>query len=175
MEDIKNKIVSAVLQEPVLFKIKVNNQNLLHRIGLLKKEREFSIYPLVTGSMLRISKEINRLKGFDGIDLDKLTFNDIMQKAFENIEENIDSLFNIVVLAIHNKKSKPSKRLKKFLLRNLTNSELFKLVTIVLNQLNVQGFMLSIILIKGMSLINQGEIIAPGQSSEEYKNISDSE
>lgn len=161
-----------MLQEPVDFTITVNRPGLLHKIGIRKKKRKFSIYPLVVGTMLRMTKEISKLNVGE---LNTSEKGDLFAKAFESMEVNLDKLVDIVALAIHNRKGAVPKSLRRFLINNISNSELFKLVSIVASQVNVQGFLYSIILIKGMSLVKEGETIAPGESSDQSKNTSGSD
>jgi hypothetical protein len=81
---------------------------------------------------------------------------DFIQKGIELMAKDIEPLIEIIAYAITNSEKKPSAGLIKFLTANLTMDEIMQIMTFVLKQMNVSDFMNSIILVKGMSLINQG-------------------
>ena len=114
---------------------------------------------MVCGTLLRISKEVNDIK-FNSEE--KLEGVNLIAKAFESALSDTQCLINVLALAITNSEKRPGEKLKKFLLENLTTAQMMKILMMVVNQLNVNDFLNSIILVKGMSLV-KGEIIAPGE------------
>jgi hypothetical protein len=171
--DIAEKTVKAIMQEPIEVRVTINRLNLLHRIGILKKERKFILRPLYLGTLLRISKVVFDIKDIQ--EEGELKDINLVAKALEMALMNTDKLIDVIALAITNNKILPDKKLKKFLMENLDAQQAFQLVTMISAQINVLSFINSIILIKRVSLINQGEIIAPGESQEESKNTSGSD
>ena len=152
---ITREAVDTILQEGIDFFIEYNNPNWFVRKGILpkvfKKERHFVINPIVTGTLIRISKIMADMEFVETINRD-----DFMTKGLDLMAKDSEQLIDIIAFAITNSEKKPSKGLIKFLKQNLTMDEVVQITTFVLKQMNVVDFMNSIILIKGMSLINQG-------------------
>jgi hypothetical protein len=171
--NIAENTVNAIFQEPVTVTISVNKITWLHRLRILPKKRKFIIKPIVLGTLLRISKEAFSMT--DPGDLLHHKDINLVAKALEIAFTDTESLINVLALAITNEKKLPSKRLKYFLRGNLDTVESFNLVAVIVGQLSVMSFMNTITLIKRVSLLNKGEIIAPGESQEESKSTLDSD
>jgi len=166
------KIVQAIIQEPVGFKVKIDNPSFWHKIGFLPKVRQFKIYPLHPGTVIRISEVINSLRQPE----QKKEVGEVLRDAVADMKINMPRLILIVALAISNREERPSQRLLRFLTWNAAD-KLPELTNIVLSKMDVMHFTTSIISLKGMSLITE-EIIAtdkkaPGESSEDSSNITD--
>jgi hypothetical protein len=169
---IAEKTTSAILQEPIQFRITVNEPNLLHKLRILPKQKKVVLKPIVLGTLLRISKVVNDIRFNEEEKLDGVN---IIAKTLEYALSDTDCLVEIIALAIINSEKKPSESFRKFIRENLSAKQMLDVLTMVVSQLNVTDFMNSIILVKGMSLINARELIARGESSEESKSISDSD
>ena len=166
MEDkeVKQRVADTIFQEGIDFYITVANPGILHRLGIRKKQKYFVIYPLVMGTMVRISHE---LLEFTRIGEEDLKEENILEFGLEQIMQHKDRMIKIIGLAVTNDREKPSKKLIRFLDRNLTANEMLQVLNIVVRQVDVKDFLKSIISIKGMSLHNQGGQIAPGEPSAE--------
>jgi PDZ domain-containing secreted protein len=171
--NIAENTVNAFFQEPVLVTITVNKITWLHLLHILPKKRKFIIKPIVLGTLLRISKEVYAIT--DPGDTSELKDINLVAKTLEIALSDTEHLINVLAFVITNSKKMPSQRLKNFLRENLDTNESFKLITVMVGQLNVMSFINSITLIKRVSLLNKGEIIAPGESQEESKNPLDSD
>jgi len=165
MDKAQEKTINAILQEGVDFYITVNKPGLLHKLKIKPVKREFVIYPLTLGTLLKISKIVAGIKPVKEDEL-KSRERSYLDIGAEAIVANKDDLINILAIAIVNRKKEPSRELVRFLADNVTPNELFELLKIVIRQMNVMDFMNSIISVKGMSLSKTGGIIAPGDSSE---------
>ena len=166
---IQEKTVSAILQEPVRFWATIESPNILHKIGILKKKKAYWIKPPSLATVIRISREILKLTDIRGV-----SDTNIAAKIIEQAESNIDGLTNIICLAIHNRKELPEKKLKNFLIKNLTINQMLQIFVIIVSMLDVQSFTNTITLITGVSLLKTEELIAFGEQSGESKNISGS-
>lgn len=162
MPDIKEKTIEALLQEPVGFLVHVNKKGFLHKLRILPNSRRFIIKPAVLATMLKISRELLSVSFDEKFDLNKGITIPIAAKA---IEDNTDKLIRIIALAIANRGKEPATGMESFLKKNLSSSEMFQLISIIIQKIDIMGFMSSIIAIKGVSLINPEEIIASGESS----------
>lgn len=167
---ILEQVPSTVFQEGVDFFIDVNNPGILHRLGLKRKSRYFTIKPIFLGTLTAISGEILQMGILDKKNLEENPFD----FSLEQVVKHREKLINIIALAIHNKPGNPPKELMKFLEHNLTVNEMLQVLNIVIRQMDVSNFIKSIISLRGMSLLNPEETIASGDLSGESKNTSDS-
>lgn len=161
---VRKQTADTVLQEGVDFFITVNKPSLLHKLGLKPLKRSFNIKPLVTGTLLQISKIIEEMKVLSEETMKDRTLLDV---GVDQVNENKDHLIKIIAFAIHNGPGQPSRQLLKFLDHNLTPKEMLQVLSVAVRQMDVMSFLSSIMSVKGMSLLNPREKIAPGDLSEE--------
>ena len=154
--------VDAILEQPIKITIHVDNPTWKHKLRFVPKSQTFILKPLVCGSILRISKII------ESMELEREGFNDkvLMEVGVDQVVRNMDKMIEVVAIAMMNSETRPSKSLMRYLMENTKPSEIFNIVRIIIKQMDVMGFMTSIILIKGMSLFKAEEIIASGEQSE---------
>jgi hypothetical protein len=173
-------VASATIQEPVVMDVDIKPQSrffaLLQHWGIRPKKRTLIIEPIVLGNLIRISKLLIE------VDMNVFDLKDLLESNYQAISKYGDIISRIVAIAIHNKKDAPPKSLEAFISYNFTPQELLSVLGIVVQQMNVTGFMSSIISIKGFSVLESremspqtGEIIAPGASLEALQSISDSQ
>ncbi len=173
----ENKILEAtvelVQEKPVVIPYTFEKLNFWQKIGVLPKKKNIIIPALTMGTLLKISGEILKFKGFDEYDGKSTTIDVGTQMIYNNGE----GVIRILALAIHNKKSDPPKGLENFIRDYLTPVEISQLFTVVTRQMNLMPFMTTIIAVKGMSLMKKEETIAPvsGEQSEELLNTTDSD
>jgi hypothetical protein len=160
MSDIREETVGAILQEPVGFLVHVNRKGILHKLRILPKSRRYYIKPAVLATMLKISKELLSIKLSGDFDLSK---GNTIPIAAQAIQDNVDILARVLALAIENGGKEPRPGLEGFLKKNLSSSEMFQLLSLVIQKIDIMGFMSSIIAIKGVSLVNLEEKTASGE------------
>jgi hypothetical protein len=160
---IADKTISAIEQRPIHFTLYVDKPGLWHKIGILPKKKHFVIKPLTLGTILRISAEVFKIK-FD--ENEKFDQANLVAKTLESALANTECLINVLALAMTGTEKPPSNRLKRFIRENMPTEKMFQLLTAIAALIDVTGFIHSIILVKRMSLINDGELIAPGEQSE---------
>lgn len=167
-----NKIETEILQEGVDFKI-VRNKNYF----FLNKEKEFIIYPLCLGTMLKISKIINSISDLkDTIESDNLA-----EIAIRQIEEQLPKVSRIIALSIFNRKLSRNpiirffqeirlKFISNFMLNNLDAMEMQKLISLIIKQLEVQHFLAVLVSLKGMTITPEEETAKdPKETAEKSK------
>jgi hypothetical protein len=172
-----DKVAGAFLEEPVYVKVSLKKEYLtfFHRIGILPKVKVFAVTPPTLGTLMRISKVVENIGLFDGNELQKP--GGIVQLGFKSIANDMSKVIYVLACIISNRRKSPSKKLIRFLTWSFDPEDMKKLLTLFFQKMDVMGFITSIISMKGMSLIQTGEIIAPdktalGDLKEELLNTS---
>lgn len=179
-ENTLNRVADAALNEPVKLEIDVKAKNYLHKvlqkIGWLKTKEKFEISGINMGTLIKVSRIVI------GIDTSFFTKDNLLESNFKAMDKYGEDLAKCIAHCIHNKKSEPPQALINFILFNFTSTEMYRVLGIVIKQMDVSSFMSSIISIKGVNILvnpdanvqpvkemslQPGEIIAPGQPSEE--------
>lgn len=155
----------AILQKPVTITIHTPAENwkerMLARLGLRKEERVFEVRPLVLGSLIRISELLlsidKKLITQDKLE-DKPEF---LNLSFGLMQKHSRQMAEAVAVAVTNQKKEPPSSLVDFFLYNLTTNELLEVFMVVVQQMNVSGFINCIISIRGINVMemnpeNQG-------------------
>ena len=156
-KEVKQDAIDSILEKGVDFTITVQNKSILNKLHLAPTERKFVIYPIKMGTLFKISEillglDTEELLGVMKNEREKVSILDLGAK---NIVENKDKLVMIIAYGITNSEKEPSKSLIKFLNENLTTKEGLRLVTLVVQQMNVAPFLASLIQTKGMNLLQE--------------------
>jgi len=164
-KQIRQNAVNSILEKGVDFTITIQNKNIFHRLNLIPSERKFVIYPIKMGALLKISEILldlntDELVGAMKKNDKKINFMDLGAK---NIVENKDKLIKMIAYGIVNSEKEPSKRLIRFLNENLTTKEGLKLMTLVIQQMDVSPFLASLVSIRGMNLLQIKKEETPGE------------
>lgn len=148
---VNKEAVVTLLQEGIDFFVDVDRPGFLRRIGIRPKTFKFVLYPIYLGTLQSISRIMVDMEFAE-----KVTQENFQKTGIETMAKHTEDLIQIIAIAIHNKEGKPNKRISKILRQHTTPTELLALLTYVVNQMDVSGFMKSIISVKGMSLIKPG-------------------
>lgn len=152
---LKSEEAQTILEEPIEIVVRVNKKTLLHRTGLLPSKRVFKIYPTVAGTMIRISELLNEMdiekKEIEQFHGDGIQFED----QIRIIENNLEQIIQVVILAVMNDDKNPDKKLVKFLRKNASAKELLEVIVYVFRQLDIRNFTTSIVLGRGMNLLRK--------------------
>ena len=164
-KQIRQNAVNSILEKRVDFTITIQNKNIFHKINLIPSERKFVIYPIKMGALLRISKILLDMNTDELIGAMKKNNKEInfMDLGAKNIVENKDKLIKMIAYGIVNSEKEPSKKLIRFLNENLTTKEGLKLMTLVIQQMDVSPFLASLVSIKGMNLLQMKKEETPGE------------
>lgn len=166
MDNVLYKVSSTVTNKPVIVSVEIKPQSkfqsFMQRIGLLPKVRVFPITQLTYGTLNRIS---GLLAGMSG-ELD-----DLVRDSYKKLDAHGAHLCRIIAVVLHNKKSEVPESLYEFVEHNLTTAEMTDVLAVALKQMNVAGFINTIILVNGLNVLEmsrnqQGSSIAPGIQSE---------
>lgn len=165
---IRQEAVDSILEKGVDFTVAIQNKNILHKLKLTPPERKFVIYPIKMGALLKISEIlldlnidelVNVMKGEGkGVNL--------LDLGAKNIIENKDKLIKMIAYGIRNCDKEPPESLIRFLNENLTTKEGLKLMMLIVQQMDVNPFLASLVSIRGMNLLQtKKQAITPGESS----------
>jgi len=162
---IRQDSIDSILEKGVDFTIKIQNKNILHGYNLIPSERKFIIYPIKMGTLLKISKILLDLNTDElvGAMKDENKEINLLDLGAKNIIENKDKLIKMIAYGIVNSEKEPSKSLIRFLNENLTAKEGLKLMTLIVQQMDVNPFLASLVSIKGMNLLQTKKKATPGE------------
>ena len=162
-------VSKTVMEEPTDISVDIAAKNWLHEklqntsflSKWFPKRRTFIVHPAKLGTLVRISKLLLK------IGIPPLTKENFLQVNYEIAENHGSDLAMIIALAIHNKKSKPSKKLHQLILNEFTPKEIFGVVAIVLKAMDLTSFTLSITSIRGMNVLEMKSADADSASKAE--------
>lgn len=147
MDELKEQ-AATLAQDPVRFSLDIFPQNWwekgLQRVGFKPKKKTYEVRPITYGNLQRISGlllSINVNPSAPGL-----------ETAYRLMNEHAGTAAKVVALAIHNKKSLPPKGLEEELLFQLTTQEAMTLLTIVFKQMQVSGFLQTMVSIRGLNV-----------------------
>ena len=154
-KQVKQDAIDSILEKGVDFTITIQNKSILNKLHLAPTERKFVIYPIKMGALLKISKILLDLDTEELVGAMKSEGKEvnILDLGAKNIIENKDKLIKMIAYGIVNSEKEPSKKLIKFLNDNLTAKEGLKLMTLVIQQMDVSPFLASLVSLKGMNLL----------------------
>lgn len=151
MPETLEKVSDAILEQPATITVDVIPQNGIQRKmqhwGITAKQRVYTIRPLTLGTLIRISRILL------GINMALPDRDKILEVNYETIDKHGEKLARIIALAIRNNRSEPDEKLEKFILQNFNCKEMFKVLSLVVSQMDLTNFMSSIISIKGMNVL----------------------
>lgn len=163
--------VDMLLEKGIDFSISVKKINLLHRFKIIRSKREFVIYPICLGALLKMSKLLLAMKAGDTLS-EGASDQDFINAGIEGIIANKDRMIDVVAIAILNNDKEPTNSFKRFLNKNLTPSEALQLLKVVIKQMDIQSFLAFMVSVGGINLLASP---TGGQSSEESSNTSGSQ
>ena len=148
-----SQVVDATLEASSKLTVVVSHggyfDRLLRKWGVRPKQRVFIMTPITLGNLLRISKLILK------IDSDAFHNDRLLENSYQAMEQHTETLAEIVAVALVNTKSGPSRSLVDFVLREFTAKEMSGCFAIILNSMHVGDFINSIILMRGLSVLEK--------------------
>jgi len=122
----------------------------LQKIKIMPVKKSFTMHPLVLFNLQRVSRMILK------IDPDATT-KGFVDTSHHLIQDHVDTVLQIISIAIKNTTANPSRRLVKLLKNNLNNEEVMKLLAYVMIQMDLKSFVLSINLMRGLNVLDGKE------------------
>jgi hypothetical protein len=176
MDEVLKQVSDVATQKPIEMDVDIQPVNIVHRYlqrwKVMPTKRTFTIRPITYGNLIRISNLLL------SIDMKVFDMKNLLDSNYNAITKHAESVAKVVAIAIHNNRDEPPASVTRFVLFNFTSQEMMSTLNIVLQQMNVTGFMYSIISIRGLNVLESGtanassvsevspltagEIIAPG-------------
>jgi hypothetical protein len=165
MENVLKQVSDAVTDKPVTVTITVKPNGRLHKLlqkhRIAARERVFSVTQTRLGNLERISKLLVDMGG---------NLSEMASNPYDAISKFTPHLVGIVAIGLYNRKEEPPDSLYRFIEENVTPREMLGIVGVLLSQMNVTGFISTIILTRGLNVLEMsqqilGSSIAPGTQS----------
>jgi hypothetical protein len=151
VSEILENVSDSLLENCLTVNVDVYPTSWLHgkfqQWGIAAKKKVFLLRPIHLGVLIRISKLLVSTK----LEIPKKE--QFLEWNYQAIESHGETLAMIIALAIRNNKKEADKSLVRFILANFTAKEIFKVLSSVLQQMDLTSFMSSIISIKGMNVL----------------------
>ena len=162
---IRQNAIDSILEKGVDFTITIQKKGILNKLNLLPTEKKFVIYPIKMGTLLKISEILLDLDTDElvGAMKDENKEINLLDLGAKNIVENKDKLIKMIAYGIVNSEREPPQSLIRFLNENLTAKEGLKLMTLIVQQMDVNPFLASLVSIKGMNLLRTKKKETPGE------------
>jgi hypothetical protein len=150
-------VVDAITTKETTIEIDIIARNRvykwLQKRGWHPLKKKYVMRPLVIGNMYRISR---LLVGIN-VNSDEAKKGLSLAIAHKMVVDHMDTMVEIVAIAIHNQRSLPGDQLKSELRDNLTAQDMMKLLLVMLHQSNLQAFIHSIISTAGLNVLDKNE------------------
>ncbi|MEN0095894.1 MAG: hypothetical protein AAGB30_10965 [Pedobacter sp.] len=153
-EEALSTIGDVITQKSIRIEISRRPKNLfwkfLMSIGMVGNKHVFELRPIVVGNMYRIASKVIQIP-------DEYVDVDVMAVAMKSATEHLDKMVYIAACALQNDHREPSKKLLEIVRNGFSSSDLAEMFSHVLVQLNVRDFIKSIVLMKGLNVLNARE------------------
>lgn len=93
-------------------------------------------------------------KLLNAIDVKVFNMNDLLESNYKAIEKYAYDVAKVIAIGLLDKPGDPSPRSIRVITNNFVSRDLYETLNIVVKQMDVQGFMYSLISVKGMELQN---------------------
>jgi hypothetical protein len=164
--DVLKKVGEAITEKPIC--IEFNLDKPLTENG--EKVLKYSLKPIKVGNMYRIATQVRQIPD----ELLKELRIDALSVIMDAIFDHIDKLIYIVAVGLQNNADEPDEGLIQLIRKEFDIIDIVKVYNAIMVQMNLKGFITSIILIKGADILkisderkmspkSQEEIIAPGE------------
>jgi len=145
-EAFEQKLLGLAADEQIIITITIENPTLLQRI--LKKEfREYVVRRHTNLEQnIRIAKILSRIPVFDLENKD----NETIKKNIELVAEHTEDILEVICILLKTND-------KKFLLKNLSNQDMFAIVVDMLAMIDLQAFTSTIVLTRNKTSLKKSE------------------
>jgi hypothetical protein len=145
-----SQVADTLTEEPIELTVDVPSkkwwQRLLVRVGLRARKRVFQLRPLNIGNLARISKLLL------AINL-KSDTPDLQTRIYHAMNDHSEHIEEIIAIALKNGTERPTEKEIKFVRDNFSARETRYTFGLVLQQMNVQDFMLTIVSLRGANIL----------------------
>lgn len=152
-----SKTGDVLTQKPVKIEITVKPKNFLMRffirIKIVSNIHVFELKPIVVGNMFRIASKVVQVP-------DDLLDKSVLHVLMNGVYDHLDKVIYIVACALQNDRNEPKESLLDLIRNEFTAKDLANVLQAVMLQMNAEDFINSIVLIKGLNVLNVPELDA---------------
>jgi hypothetical protein len=161
MDDVLKRVSETLTAEPVTVTVDIKPYRFWHK-WFPPKKKTFHVSQITTGNLFRISKLIAGIdkKLFEGD-------SSLFEKNIEAMSKYMDDVIQVIAIGIHNKKYPPPKSLIDLIRDNFTAKDLMTVMAVVIKQMDVSSFMITITSIRATSILER-----PGVNAKSVKEVS---
>lgn len=150
-----SEVVDSLTDKPDSITVRIKPKNILHKWliskGYLPKEKDYLLTRLVVGNAYRVAKAVLGIpEAAVIIGSEKTT-----GMLYSLLVNHLDKVIYVVAVAVTNTKEEPSQKLLDEIRWQFTDDELVGACVFILKRMNIQNFLNSIILIRGLDVISQ--------------------
>jgi hypothetical protein len=150
-QEVLSTVPGTYLEKPITLEVDIAPVSKWHaflqRRGWSLIKQRYEIRPIYLGSLVKISELLLKIE--DGV----LDSNNPLGTTYMVATKHSEDLARIIAIAIVNREKDPPESLVRRIKHNFTCTDLVKCLEIVLQQMNITGFMRSIISVRGMNLL----------------------
>jgi hypothetical protein len=154
MKEFLQQVSDTVTDTPVTVTVTVKPNNRLHaflqKLRILPREKTFYITQIRFGNLVRISNLLVTVGG---------DLKDLVTDSYKTIDEYGPVLSRAVAVGLYNRRDEPPVWLQRFIDNNMTSAEMADVLAVVIKQMNVSGFIKSIILIRGLNVLEMSQSV----------------
>lgn len=149
-------VADTLLNEPTIITVDIIKPNRLQRLlmffRLIPGKKTFEVKAACIATMVRISAILLEIdfKAFQGTE-------NFLNTNYGLMEKHGRSMCKAIATAIHNGRNPAPEWMIDFLMNNLTAAEMRMILSVVLQKINIEDFMISIMSSTGMNLLNPKE------------------
>lgn len=149
-----SRVGDVLTEKPIVRQVPIRPKNNFERflmnIRLISNKRILTIYPISPGNVIRVASKVILIP-------DDILNQDVIKILFNGSYEHGDKLIYIAACAIQNDENEPTEELVKFLKYKTSNKIISEILDDVFFQLDTQSFIKSIILMRGLNVLNVPE------------------
>jgi hypothetical protein len=150
-------VVDAVTTKETTIEFDIHPRNKLHawlqKKGRKPLKKKYVLRPITTGNLYRISRLLLSIN----IGPEQIKNGFSIETFHHAVVEHVDTMIRICAIGIHNSRTEPGAELLDEIRWNLSAPEVLQVAMIILQQMNPSVFMQSIILMRGLNILQSVE------------------
>lgn len=161
-------VPSAILQQPITLTVQMNIpvwQMWIRKKLKLPVERKLVLKPLHIGTLMKVSTDILQIPA------DLLKGDNILEVNYAAMKDHGKRMARIIAEVVVAREEPAPESLIRFILWNFTSTELLQTMGVILRQMNVQAFMISIASIRSLNVMDPIPVDAPNAGTEASREM----
>lgn len=152
MSDVLQQIGKTLTDEAIEVKVDIHAGTWLHKLmqrwKLKPAFKVFRVHQTKLGNLIRVSVVLNKIKA-------DFPNENLLQENYNAIEKYGRDMAEVLAIVLYNKgkDAGPSSREINFILFNMPARHMLQLLNLINDRMNVQAFLASIVLMKGLNIL----------------------